>query len=668
MAGWDPERYPEKNGHWFERQIGKAMAEGRRVLAPNGIGTVVFAHKSTSGWEAVLQALIDAGWTVTASWPIDTEMGSRLRAINSAVLASSIHLVCRPRENPDGSLRATEVGDWREVLAELPKRMHEWMPRLSEEGIVGADAIFACLGPALEVFSRYSRVEKASGEQVSLRDYLEQVWAAVSQEALHMVFEGADASGFEEDARLTAMWLWTLSTGNGQSAAGDATDEGGGDADDEDGGGGRAVGGGYTLEYDAARKIAQGLGAHLEALASVVEIKGETARLLPVTERTKALFGKDEADAPVGRKKKTKQMMLAFAEELQQAEAIDGEKDELHIDECQRRQLGEFVKRTARDVKESVWRSYKCLLLLGKDNEMRKVDLGLVNSSQAATLVEVILKRLREDGDIEKSISPNFLARKWPGFKEWSTKAVRDAFFASPEFPRLLNADGVKETIARGVSQNILAYVGKRPDGHYDPFIFEREMSLQEVEISDDVFILTAEEAKKHIEPPKLTAVTITPQEARVKPGAHVTFQARGADQHGRPIALPSVSWSAKGGAIDDKGAYKADKEEGEFLVEATAGGLTAQARVTVTKEDAPPPPPPPKPEAKTMRWTGDVPAQKWMNFYTKVLAKFATSGKLKLNVSFEITPDGGLPPHRVDETKATLRELGLDDEVQAGG
>jgi hypothetical protein len=67
------------------------------------------------------------------------------------------------------------------------------------------------------------------------------------------------------------------------------------------------------------------------------------------------------------------------------------------------------------------------------------------------------------------------------------------------------------------------------------------------------------------------------------------------------------------------------------------------------------------------MRWTGDVPAQKWMNFYTKILAKFATSGGLKLTVSFEITPEGGLPPHRVEETKAALRELGLDDDVQAG-
>lgn len=346
-------------------------------------------------------------------------------------------------------------------------------------------------------------------------------------------------------------------------------------------------------------------------------------------------------------------------------EAIDAEKSDLHIEEGQKRQLDEHVRRSKRDMKEAIWRSYKFLLLLGKDNEMRKVDLGLVNSSQAGTLVEVIVKRLREDGDVEKSIvSPNFLVRKWPGFKEWSTKAVRDAFFASPEFPRLLSAEGVKETIARGVSQNILAYASKRPDGRYDPFVFEQELAATDVEISDDVFILTAEEAKKHVEPPKLTAVTITPQDAQVKPAGHVTFQVRGLDQHGRPMVLPDLAWSAKGGTIDAKGGFKAGKDEGEYLVEVTAGGLGAQTTVRITKEDTPPPPPP-KREVRTMRWTGEVPPQKWMNFYTKVLAKHATAGGLKLTVSFEIAPDGGLLPQRIEEAKAALRELGLDDAVQ---
>src|SRR5437868_1281419 len=129
-------------------------------------------------------------------------------ARKSASLQSSIHIVCRPRETSDDS-----VGDWRDVLVELPKRIHEWMPRLAIEGVVGADAIFACLGPALEVFSRYSRVEKVSGEPVLLKEYLTYVWGAVAQEALAQIFKDADASGFEEDARLTAMWLWTLNAG-----------------------------------------------------------------------------------------------------------------------------------------------------------------------------------------------------------------------------------------------------------------------------------------------------------------------------------------------------------------------------------------------------------------------------------------------------------------------
>ena len=105
----------------------------------------------------------------------------------------------------------------------------------------------------------FSRVEKASGEAVTLKEYLEQVWSAVAKEALNMIFAGADATGFEEDARLTAMWLWTLSTknnGNGKSKL--SSDDEEPDDEDESEKAKKAVGG-YALEYDAARKIAQGL-------------------------------------------------------------------------------------------------------------------------------------------------------------------------------------------------------------------------------------------------------------------------------------------------------------------------------------------------------------------------------------------------------------------------
>ncbi|MGB7734220.1 MAG: hypothetical protein WBL72_10990 [Thermoguttaceae bacterium] len=319
-----------KGVQFYERELTKAFSEGRRILRPNGIGTIVFASKTTASWEAILKGVVDAGWIISGSWPIDTEMEARVAAQGQARLASSVHLVCRPRENPDGSVHTDEVGDWRDVLAELPRRIHEWMPRLAEEGVVGADAIFACLGPALEIFSRYSRVEKASGEVVPLKDYLESVWAAVSHEALSMIFAGASTEGFEPDARLTAMWLWTLNSNGKELTAEDAesAEEGEEENEDENGTSPRssassAVKSGFILEYDAARKIAQGLGAHLEQLTGVIEVKGDKARLLPVAERTKHLFGKEEASVPTKRKKK-KPPQKTFFDTLEEVEEETG--------------------------------------------------------------------------------------------------------------------------------------------------------------------------------------------------------------------------------------------------------------------------------------------------------------------------------------------------------
>ncbi|HWA27558.1 MAG TPA: NADAR domain-containing protein [Lacunisphaera sp.] len=299
---------------YYERELGRAFAEAKRVLAPEGIGSIVFASKTTASWEAILGAVVNAGWVITASWPIDTEMETRVSAQGQARLASSVHLVVRPREGFARREGAREVGDWRDVLQELPKRIHEWMPRLANEGVVGADAIFACLGPALEIFSRYRRVEKANGDEVKLGEYLEHVWAAVSREALSSITSNSDLASLEPDARITAMWLWTLSGNKGNEGGAGPEDKEDDDEEEEEADTKKAPAkGGYSLEYDAARKIAQGLGANLEDLTFVVEVKGEQARLLPVAERTAYLFGKDQAaapGAPVRGKKKVNQMDL----------------------------------------------------------------------------------------------------------------------------------------------------------------------------------------------------------------------------------------------------------------------------------------------------------------------------------------------------------------------
>ena len=273
-----------------------SMVEGKRILQPTGVGVVVFAHKSTIGWEAQLAAMIKAGWVITASWPIDSEMAARVAAQGQARLVSSIHLVVRPLTISSGN---NSIGDWRNILQELPNRIHSWMPRLANEGVVGADAIFACLGPALEIFSRYELVEKASGEQVTLGEYLEYVWAAVAREALNTVFEGVDTSDFEEDARLTAIWFWVLKVDNrtGTDNAPDSvnSDEEDSELDEDEKPSGKKKIVGYKMEYDTARKLAQGLGANLNVLSrpgGIISIQGNIAALNGVVSRESHLIGR----------------------------------------------------------------------------------------------------------------------------------------------------------------------------------------------------------------------------------------------------------------------------------------------------------------------------------------------------------------------------------------
>lgn len=286
----------------YEARMAVAFSEGRRVLNEDGVGSVVFAHKTTEGWEALLSGMIRGGWTITGSWPIATEMGSRLRARESAALATSVHLICRPRTDDAG------IGDWADVLRELPNRVAAWMERLQYEGVRGADLVFACIGPALEIFSRYAKVETAEGREVKLDEYLVKVWEVVGRSALAQVLGTAEAKArngaagaVEEDARLTALFLWTLQATDGEGAEdaggdeveGEATDD---DDDEEGGSGGKAKG--YTLVFDVVRRFAQPMGIDLDKWKDrVIETKKGVVRLLPVTERAKQLFGEDGASA-----------------------------------------------------------------------------------------------------------------------------------------------------------------------------------------------------------------------------------------------------------------------------------------------------------------------------------------------------------------------------------
>ena len=304
---------------------------------------------------------------------------------------------------------------------------------------------------------------------------------------------------------------------------------------------------------------------------------------------------------------------------------IESDGAELKLDENQQRQLVENVKRAERDLREAVWHSYKNIFLLAEDKTLRRIDLGLVHSSAAGSLVELILSRLRQEDIVVEGVSPNFLSRYWPpALPEWSTKAVRDAFYASPKFPRLLKPDAVKETISRGLDGGVFAYVGRAADGGYEPFVYKASLDYDDVEIAEDVYLIVRERADEYVY------------------------------KKSQPDPVTSV-----GGGPTPAGGAGGAAPHPQSVVTGGATGATGSGGFTPVSE------PPPGSEIAGFTWTGEVPTQKWMNFYTKVLSRFATSGGLKLMLTVDVSPPGGTVMNKVEETKVALRELGMDEDVE---
>jgi hypothetical protein len=291
---------------------------------------------------------------------------------------------------------------------------------------------------------------------------------------------------------------------------------------------------------------------------------------------------------------------------------IEKELPSINVDASQIAQLDDNIKKARRDLRDNVWRSYNNIALLGKNNDVRFIDLGNMHSSSATTIIQFIVNELVHVDEIQSGISPNLLVRNWPpAFQEWSTKAVRDAFFASPIFPRLLNPDAIKETIARGVSNGQLAYVGKTSGGKYHPFSFERTISTVDVEISEEMFIITKETAEAY-------------RRDATRPG-------------GVAPAANSTQATDTSNLIDSG----------------------TDQRTTPAEER------PRTPQQKSaMKWSGEIPAQKWMNFYTKFLTKLGVNSGLTLTVKVECRPEGGFSQQKLEEVKSALRELGLDDRI----
>ena len=173
----------------YEDGMEAAFRACRAALKPEGRMVVVFAHKDPVAWEALLSGLLRAGFTVDASWPIQTEMGNRTRAQSSAALSSSVWLVCKPRP-----LTARPGWDT-QVLEEMREKIEAKMPAYWDAGIKGPDFIWAATGPALEAYSRFPLVRRTNqaGETLTVDQFLQQVRRLVVNYAVGRVLEGDDA-------------------------------------------------------------------------------------------------------------------------------------------------------------------------------------------------------------------------------------------------------------------------------------------------------------------------------------------------------------------------------------------------------------------------------------------------------------------------------------------
>lgn len=191
----------EKGKEFFEDMLKKSFQEIFRVLKKGGITTIVYAHKTTAGWETVINALLDSGLTVTASWPLSTEMRGRHRSQKSAALASSIYIVAR-------KLNKKEIGWFNEIKEEIKRYIPEKLNKLWNENIVGANFFVAAIGSAIEIFGRYEKIMDFEGNEVRADKLLSFVRDVVTDYSVRHILHNGIADELSPLTKFYLLWRW----------------------------------------------------------------------------------------------------------------------------------------------------------------------------------------------------------------------------------------------------------------------------------------------------------------------------------------------------------------------------------------------------------------------------------------------------------------------------
>lgn len=235
-----------RNADGYQRLMTASLKEMHRVLKPNGILTLVYAHKSLPGWETLIQSMLDAGFNITAAWPIDTEKKVRMGAQKTASLASSIYMVARkwPKEPP---------AYYRAVRPELRSHVCSKLDWFMGQGVGGADFYIAAIGASCEVYGKYQEVLNDDGTEVRVSDMLQEIRGMCSEFIVKKLTTGA-AGEMDPMSKLYVSWRWAY--------------------------------GDRPVDYDQARKMFTGVGLDIDQhIGGIAAKEGKVVKVLDAPSR-----------------------------------------------------------------------------------------------------------------------------------------------------------------------------------------------------------------------------------------------------------------------------------------------------------------------------------------------------------------------------------------------
>ena len=203
----------EKPRERFERLLNQTLQLIRKRCSPEFPSSIFYAYKqqeeeregrASTGWETMLSALVNSGFQINGTWPMRTELVNRSNSQDANALASSVVLVCRPR--PDDAPIATR----RQFLNALEVELPAALDHLTLEGhIAPVDLAQAAIGPGMQVYSRYSRVETIGGEQVTVREALAAINRVIAE------YDERQQGDLDSETRFCLDWLKEYGFGEG---------------------------------------------------------------------------------------------------------------------------------------------------------------------------------------------------------------------------------------------------------------------------------------------------------------------------------------------------------------------------------------------------------------------------------------------------------------------